>query len=137
MKITLTKALIHYKGKYLFLQKVNDMLPQNNGKWECAGGKIKPKEKPEQQVLEEVHQETGLKCKITKQLPFISMKDNKYDSNCYCFLLEAPTNKVTLSKEHSKYKWVKPNKVNKLNLVLFANLLLEYFNNEEYYLKQP
>ena len=135
MKITLTKALIHYKGKYLFLRKVNDMIKENNGKWECAGGKLKPKEDPKKQILKEVFQETGLKCKIKKELPFISMKDNKYDSNCYCFLLEAPNNKIKLSKEHNNYKWVKAKKVNKLNLVLFANLLLEYFNNEDYYLK--
>ena len=135
MKIILTKGIVRFKNKYLLLKKAKDILPENNGKWECTGGRIKEGEKPENVMLREAKRETGLNCKIIKELPFISMKDENYDSNCYVFLLEADSEQVKLSEDHSEFYWVTPEKVKEMELVKFANLLLEYFNNPEMYLE--
>lgn len=134
-KIILTRALVRKDGKYLLLKRArDDFLSENVGKWECPGGKLEEGERPGEQILRECEEETGMKCKMIRELPFMSMKTSEVDSNCFIFLLEAPSEKVKLSDEHSEFKWVKASEVKEMKMVKFASLLLEYFNNEESYL---
>ena len=133
-KIYLTKAIVKFNNKFLFLRKVKDILPENNGKWECPGGKIDKNEEPEKVVLREVKEETGLKCEIVKELPLLHDIRKGYDSTCHVFLLKSHSDKVRLSLEHSEYKWLKAEEVKNIPLVLFADLLLKYFNNSKTYL---
>lgn len=135
MKIYLTKGIVRFNGKYLLLKKVKDMVPENSGKWECSGGKIDKDENPEKAVLREIKEETGLDCKIIKELPFLEMKNDGYESSCHVCLVQAPSDKVRLSPEHSEYIWVRPEEVKDMSLVLFADLLLKYFNHAEKYLE--
>jgi len=136
----LVKAIIEHTGRngkrYLLLQKANDkFFLENIGKWECSGGLIKEGENSEEAITREVKEETGLNFEIVKELPCISMKDENYDSQCDVYLIKAESNKVKISpKEHLLYKWVKAKNVKKMNLVLYASLLLEFFNNSEKYL---
>jgi hypothetical protein len=41
---------------------------------------------------------------------------------------------VKLSGEHSDYRWLKASDIKNMPLVLYADLLLEFFNNPEKYL---
>lgn len=135
IKIYLTKGLIRFKNKYLLLKKVRDMIPENAGKWECPGGKIDQDENPEKALLREIKEETGLDCKIIKELPLLQMTTETYDSKCHVYLLEAPSDKVQLSPEHSAYEWLEAGEVKNKPLVLFADLLLEYLEKAEIFLK--
>lgn len=135
IKIYLTKGIVRFKDRYLLLKKAKDIVPENIGKWECPGGKIDRDEDPEKAVLREVEEETGLKCEIIKELPFLHKRDKKYESLCHVYLIQAPSDKVKLSPEHSEYKWVRPEEVKDMPLVLFAELLLEYFGHAEKYLE--
>ena len=131
----MARAIIRFNDKYLLLKKAKDAVIQENiGKWETSGGII-DKTGPEKTILKEVEEETGLRCTIVKELPFLCMKDEKIDSQASMFLLEAPSDQVKLSEEHSDFKWVKAEEVKNLYLVVYASLLLEYFNNEDWYLK--
>ncbi len=142
-KIKLVKALIRYNryksanesARYLLLQKAEDkFFPENIRKWECSGGLIKPGETSKDAIIREVKRETGLDFKIVKQLPTLRMTDKKYDSHCDVYLIEATSNNIKLSEEHLDYKWMKAEDIKNMNLVLYANLLLEFFNNPEKYL---
>ncbi len=135
-QINIAKALIRYKGKYLLLKKADDAyFPENIGKWECPGGVIEENETSEETILRKTQEETGLKCKILKELPTLKMTDKNYDSQCNVYLLEAQKEDVVLNpEEHSEFIWVEPQDVKTMDLVLYANLLLEYFNNPETYL---
>ena len=133
-KIRIAKALVRYKDKYLLLKKSTDLyFPENIGKWECPGGIIE-NETSEETVLRETQEETGLTCKLVKELPSIQMTDKEVDSKCRLYLLESESDHVELSKDHSEYQWVTPENVKHVNLVLYANLLLEFFNNSNKYL---
>jgi 8-oxo-dGTP diphosphatase len=134
LKLLVTKGIIRHNGKYLLLRKIKDIIPENSGKWECSGGKIDENEDPESALLREVESETGLKCKVLKELPLLKMSNEKFESTCHVFLLEADTDKITLSEEHSEYVWAMPEDVKKMELVMFADLLLEYFDHAEKYL---
>jgi|TARA_Y100000310_G_scaffold61961_1_gene57200 8-oxo-dGTP diphosphatase len=135
MKIYLTKGIVRFKDKYLLLKKVKDMVPENAGKWECSGGKIGKDEGPKKALLREIKEETGLGCEIVKELPFLKMKNDNYESSCHVYLVQSPSDKVKLSPEHSEYIWIRPEEVKDMPLVLFADLLLEYFNHAEKYLE--
>ncbi len=134
-KIRLVKALVRCHNKYLFLKKAEDkFFPENVGKWECSGGLIKPGETSRKAILREVEKETGLKFRIVKKLPTLRMTDKNYDSKCDIYLIEAKSDRVEICSEHGAYQWVYPEEVKSLSLVLYANLLLEFFNNKEKYL---
>jgi len=134
-KVYMARAIIRFNNKYLLLKKAKDsVMLENIGKWETPGG-IMDKTGPDKTILREVEEETGLRCTIIKELPFLCMKDDKIDSQASMFLLEAPSDQVRLSDEHSDFIWIKASEVKNLKLVVYASLLLEYFNNEDRYLK--
>jgi len=156
-KLNLVKAIVRYNpsinpsekfrygnGKdgsstrYLLLQKAIDAyFPENIGKWECIGGIIKPKGTSIETITRKITEETGLKkekFQITKQLPTLRMTDKDYDSHCDVYLIDVSSMNVILSPEHSDYNWSKIEDIKIRPLVLYANLLLEFFNNPEKYL---
>jgi len=156
-KINLVKAIIRYNpvnftrnfvqgapsksqsARYLLLQKAEDkFFPENIGKWECSGGLVEKGETSKKAIERKVAEETGLKpnleFRVIKQLPTITMKDENYDSHCDLYLIDASSMNLDLSIEHSDYQWFKAEDVKNQNLVLYANLLLEFFNNPEMYL---
>jgi 8-oxo-dGTP diphosphatase len=135
-KIKLVKALVRCNGRYLLLKKAEDkFFPENVGKWECSGGLVEKGETSRKAIMREVTRETGLEFRIVKQLPTLTMKDKKYYSHCDVYLIEASSPDVKLNKEeHSDYRWMRSEDVKNWDLVLYANLLLEFFNNSEKYL---
>ena len=135
--VYITRGLVRYKGRYLFLRKVRDVVEQNKGKWEAPGGKIKPGEEPRQAVRREVLEETKIPCKIIKEMETLRGKSDDVDCLCHVFLLEATTDEVTLSNEHDYYTWATPQEIKKMPLVLFAEMLIDkIFEAEEYYNKK-
>lgn len=121
------KGLVEHNGKFLLLKKAKSIIPGNLGKWECSGGRIKIDEDPEQALLREIKEETGLDCKIEKALPPLYVEKGEIYNFTHVFLVKASSREVKLSEEHSEFKWVKPSEVKNMKLVLFADLLLQYF----------
>jgi len=150
-RINLVKAIVRYRPinparqfvrgrenienqtRYLLLQKATDTyLQENVGKWECVGGMIKPKETSIEAITREMTEETGLpnkSFKIVRQLPTRTSND----SICDVYLIDVSSTKIKLSEEHSEYQWFKAEEVKKQDLVKYADLLLEFFNNPEKY----
>lgn len=155
-KINLVKAIVRYRPsaiwkqrfaygiereedptRYLLMQKAEDkFFSENAGKWECSGGLVKKTETSRQAITREVKEEIGLKKEefmIIKQLPPLKKKDGKYDINCDVYLIDTSSLSVKLSPEHSDYIWKKAEEIKNMPLVLYADLLLEFFNNSERY----
>jgi len=133
--INLTRDFVGYSNKaisprYLLLQKAKDsFFPQNIGKWEFVGGIIKPGEISREAIKREMKEETGLEYRIIRQLK--TLESDK--SVCDVYLIETNSMDVKLSKEHSDYRWFKPEDIKKQDLVLYADMILEFFNNPEKY----
>jgi 8-oxo-dGTP pyrophosphatase MutT (NUDIX family) len=152
-KINLIKAIVRYiplnfsrrfvysnsdrkdSARYLLLQKAkDDFFPENIGKWEFVGGRIENGETSLETITREITEETGLKKEqfaIVKLLK--TLESDK--SICNVYLINTTSMDVKLSPEHSDYVWKKAEDIKKQNLVLYADLLLEFFNNPEVYLK--
>ncbi len=132
IKLYIVKGIIKFNNKYLLLKKVKDEItPKNKGKWEAPGGRIEENETPEQAIVREIKEETKLNCEIIKELPLLNIKKENFESKCHVFLINVKTDKVILSKEHSEFVWATIEEIKKMELVLFADLLLKYLNQVE------
>lgn len=126
-KFLISRGIVENNGKFLVLKKVNDLMHENVGRWECPGGKIFDGEAPRDTVLRELKEETNITGEIVKEFPKIYIKTENVESTCFVFLIKTNNKKVKLSSEHSEFKWIKSKEFKDLELVKFADLLIKYF----------
>jgi 8-oxo-dGTP diphosphatase len=105
-KRLIVKAFIRYKDKYLVLRKKKDIISKHEGLWEDSGGKIDSNEDPRSALDREVKKETGLNYRFIKELPEWIPQILGVDALCKVYLLEANSDKVILSDEHTEFKWL-------------------------------
>lgn len=90
-QLTAVLALIKNQNGEILLAKRNEPgNPEVHKKWEFPGGKIEFGEDPENAVIREVKEETGLIVKIVRLLPKIYdniWQASEYQSNYQVFLL--------------------------------------------------
>jgi 8-oxo-dGTP diphosphatase len=69
-QVTIVVAVIqNEKGEILIVQRNEPETPLVHNKWEFVGGKIEFGETPEEAVIREAKEETGVKIEIIKLLP--------------------------------------------------------------------
>ncbi|MEK6857205.1 MAG: NUDIX hydrolase [Nanoarchaeota archaeon] len=125
------KVLIRNKGKYLLLKKTRDIHPDHIGGWETPGGKIEVGENAEKAVLREVKEETKLNCKIIKELKHLKLEKDGVKTSTRVYLAEAKNRKVKLSDEHSDFRWVSYDEIDKLDNAIYKDLLKKYVREVE------
>lgn len=67
-------GVVQWRKKWL-LGLAKNTSDDREGKWVFPGGGIKGNESPEKAVIREVREETGIRCKVVKQLYVPSKKD--------------------------------------------------------------
>ncbi len=92
---------------YLLLKRSPDVIYA--GSWRMVGGKINPGEKAYETAIRELAEETELKPLRMWSVPYINsfyeaVKDRV--NIIPVFAVEADSDHVRLSKEHSEYRWV-------------------------------
>ncbi|MFH0870847.1 MAG: NUDIX hydrolase [archaeon] len=110
-KIVLVGGVVHNDGKILILRRLTTkrFFP---GSWEIPGGKIDDGESPEEAVLREVKEETGLDAMIDKVFhtwsDIIERNNRKEHMIVINFILRlVKAQPVVLSeKEHSEFRWI-------------------------------
>lgn len=82
--------------------------------WEDVGGGVEAKETPEDAILREIAEETGItNFEIVKPLTLFhffhgGIKDSENEIVGITFWCKTNEDKVTLSDEHLEYRWVTP-----------------------------
>lgn len=86
-----------------------------SGKWEFGGGAVEENEDHEEAVMREMNEETGLKTGIVDAgEPYFDEYSKGGKLKLYPFLLEVEEeDKVKLSHEHDKHKWLEIKEINK------------------------
>jgi len=117
IRINTTLCYIEKDGKYLMLlrnKKENDL---NEGKWIGIGGKFEKDETPDQCLLREVKEETGLtltEYKLRGVIGFIS--DKWDDENMYLYTATGFEGELNYDCSEGDLKWIDKDKVMDLNL---------------------
>ena len=114
--INTTLCYIECDEKYLMLyrnKKKNDL---NEGKWIGIGGKIEPGETPEECMLREIYEETGIHLPSSKFHGIIHFRSDKEDEEMY--LYSASLNDFPLLKECSEGElaWIPKSQIMSLSL---------------------
>ncbi len=111
-----TICYIEKEGKYLMLHRTKKKNDINEGKWLGIGGKFEDKESPEECVIREVKEETGLtlnSVSLRGILTFINtICETEY---IYVFTSNDFTGKLIECNE-GELQWVDKDKVTSLNL---------------------
>ncbi len=105
-------------GKILILKR-NSNLDWHGGEWEIHYGRIAQFEGLENSLKREAHEETGITdIKIIKPLTawhiFRGSKKAENELIGITYHCRTKTEKVKISREHTEYRWVKPEEALKL-----------------------
>ena len=103
MPIPTVDAIIVHNGKFLLLKRNN---PPVKGEWWLPGGRIRKGEQLEEAVKREVREETGLECKIIRQVGVINQIFPECHTVSIYYLVKSESGDVKLNREHSGYRWV-------------------------------
>ncbi|RKD32713.1 NUDIX domain-containing protein [Thermohalobacter berrensis] len=117
----LTKALILDNDKILLLKRKQGSF--GGGLWDIPGGKLEFGESPKESLIREVYEETSLKVDIHEPIR-VSSGINEERNKQYItivYLCTYKSGKVTLSKEHSDYIWVKLSDIEKFDKIYYVN----------------
>lgn len=130
MKLT-TLCYIEKENKYLMLHRVKKENDINHDKWIGVGGKFEEQETPEECLLREVREETGLtltKYRYRGLLTFIyDVMETEY---IYLFTATEYTGEITECNEGT-LEWIDKTKINDLPIWEGDKIFFDILNNEE------
>jgi len=102
------KGIIRKEDEILILKR-NAQDEHAPNVWETPGGGVDEKILPQEALLKEVEEETGLKIKVGEPFNvFTFVKDSGEYKAGITFLCEYISGEVVLSDEHSDFRWIKP-----------------------------
>lgn len=108
-------GILFTDGKSILLLKRSEKEEKHKNKWSIPGGKGHVDEEPLEVATRETKEETGL-----QEIPgkkFASFVKNNEIYNFTTFLYKVSEKfKVTLSKEHTEYKWIPIKNIKKFDL---------------------
>ncbi|MCX7798603.1 MAG: 8-oxo-dGTP diphosphatase [Melioribacter sp.] len=112
-----TLCYIIHNDKTLMLHRIKKKNDIHEGKWNGLGGKFQPGETPEECVIREVKEESGLLIKNPKLHGFITFPlfDGKKDWYVFLFTANEYEGKLIDSKE-GNLQWIPNEKLLELNL---------------------
>ena len=112
-----TLCYVKNNKKTLMIHRVKKENDMHEGKWNGLGGKFLPGESPEQCVIREVEEESGLKIKNPELKGFLTFPKFSKNLDWYVFVYEAYefSGKLIDSNE-GNLEWINDSKLNKLDL---------------------
>lgn len=81
---TTTLCYIENDDKYLMLHRIKKQNDMNGGKWIGVGGHVESQETPEECLMREVKEETGLTLTSYKFRGLVTFVNNEYESELMC-----------------------------------------------------
>lgn len=123
--VTVKGVLI--KNDEILLVKRTTPSSDGFGYWELPGGGVDFGESPEQALIREFNEETGLQIEIQKPIyTFTTIREN-YQTIGIGFLISCPNKNVVLSDEHTDYQYVNIQNIHQfLNENISINVELAY-----------
>lgn len=113
------------------IKKENDM---HEGKWNGLGGKIDPGESPEDCVIREVEEESGLRIKNPQLKGFLTFPRFSKGVDWYVFVYEAHEFSGEINEsEEGKLQWIDDEDLIKLNLWAGDKYFLQWMKENKFF----
>ena len=134
MKLTTLCYIENDRGEYLMLHRTKKQNDLNAGKWIGVGGKFEADETPEECLLREVYEETGLTLTQYHFRGIVTFLSNEWEGE-YMHLFTADKYEGTLCDcNEGELAWVPKNDVLKLNLWEGDHIFLrELLENDRFF----
>ena len=134
MKLTTLCYIENDHGEYLMLHRTKKQNALNAGKWIGVGGKFEADETPEECLLREVYEETGLTLTRYRFRGIVTFLSNEWEGE-YMHLFTADKYEGTLCDcNEGELAWVPKNDVLKLNLWEGDHIFLrELLKNDRFF----
>ena len=129
-----TLCYLKKNGKTLMLHRVKKQGDIHAGKWNGLGGKFESEETPEDCVIREIREESGLKIKNPELKGVLTFPDFAHGEDWYVFVFTARafSGKIEISAE-GDLKWIKDTELLKLNLWEGDRISLEYLDKKVFF----
>ncbi|HRZ95313.1 MAG TPA: NUDIX hydrolase [Candidatus Moranbacteria bacterium] len=120
-------CLVVCKKKILLLKRPEDDLYPN--KWGIPSGKIEADEKPDDAIRRELEEETGIRTDNLDSLGKVYLIFPRLSFVYYVYRhdLDGRRIKIQLSKEHVKWKFVDPDKIEIFDIIADTDRCIELF----------
>lgn len=134
MKLTTLCYIENDHGEYLMLHRTKKQNDLNAGKWIGVGGKFEADETPEECLLREVYEETGLTLTRYRFRGIVTFLSNEWEGE-YMHLFTADKYEGTLCDcNEGELAWVPKNDILKLNLWEGDHIFLrELLKNDRFF----
>ena len=111
-----TLCYIEQNDSYLMLHRVSKKNDANKDKWIGIGGHFEENESPEECVLREVMEETGLKLLSYRFRGLITFVSDKWETEYMCLFTADEFEGELHECDEGRLCWVKKSDINSLNL---------------------
>lgn len=109
-----TLCYIEKDGKYLMLHRTKKKNDMNQNKWLGVGGKFEEKESPEECLMREVKEETGLTLKSYQLVGVVTYISTKWETN-YMYIFTSDQFEGNLIEcDEGDLQWIDKKEVKKL-----------------------
>lgn len=125
-----TLCYLEKDGKYLMLHRTKKKNDINKDKWLGIGGKFEENESPEECIIREVKEETGLKLKSYKLRCIVTYVSTTWETEyMYVFTSNDFTGELTDCNE-GDLKWIEKDKITELNTWEGDKIFVEKIKND-------
>ncbi len=114
--INTTLCYIENNGKYLMLHRVKKQNDLNQDKWVGIGGKFEDKESPEECILREVTEETGLTLNTLEYRGILTFVSDKWPTEYIHLFYSNSFSGKLFECDEGNLEWVEINEVYSLPL---------------------
>lgn len=126
-----TLCYIEKDGKYLMLHRTKKKNDINKDKWLGIGGKFEENESPEECIIREVKEETGLTLKSYKLRCIVTYVSTTWETEyMYVFTSNDFTGEIIECNE-GDLQWIVKNEVTKLNTWEGDKIFVEKLQNDD------
>jgi 8-oxo-dGTP diphosphatase len=122
--IEVAKSIIQKENKCLLLKRSSSskFFPEL---WDFPGGKINPGEEVKEAVIRETEEETSLIIVPSKKVGDYHYTEHDTPIHFQIFSIISFNGEVKLSEDHSDFKWVSEQNLNKYNLAPIVKLFFK------------